>query len=384
MTIVSNFVPEDDTGSWHYDEGARADPPRWLVKGILPETGSGILSGQWGTYKTTVALDLCVSVMSAIPFAGRYRIKRPGAALYLAVEGAGMLLHRLKTIAAQQNVHDPLPFAWRSDCPPLVAKDAAEILSAQVQQAAAELERRFHLPTVLIWVDTVITAAGYAATGDDNDAAAAQKIMNTLAHLSRQIGAFVCGIDHFGKVMETGTRGSSAKEGAADTILATLADREVNGSVKNTRLAVRKQRGGVQGFEIPFAAQVIETGRDEDDDAITAVVIDWQAPQDMKQQADARWAPSLQLLRRIMMTALTDIGRDIRPFIDGPTVRACDVEIVRAEFYRQHPADGTEKQKREARRKTFQRAFKDAQARSLIASREVDGVQFVWLAKPEP
>ena len=132
MTIVSNFVPEDDTGSWHYDEGVRADPPRWLVKGILPETGSGILSGQWGTYKTTVALDLCVSVMSAIPFAGRYRIKRPGAALYLAVEGAGMLLHRLKTIAAQQNVHDPLPFAWRSDCPPLVAKDAAEMLSAQV------------------------------------------------------------------------------------------------------------------------------------------------------------------------------------------------------------------------------------------------------------
>ena len=53
------------------------------------------------------------------------------------------------------------------------------------------------------------------------------------------------GIDHFGKVAETGTRGSSAKEGHADTVLALLADREINGTISNTRLAVRKQRDGI-------------------------------------------------------------------------------------------------------------------------------------------
>jgi hypothetical protein len=58
---------------------------------------------------------------------------------------------------------------------------------------------------------------------------------------------------------------------------------------------------------------------------------------------------------------------------------------VRAEFYKQTTADGeTEKQKGNARRQAFGRAIKDAQAIDLIACREVNSVQYVWLvAKPE-
>ena len=77
---------------------------------------------------------------------------------------------------------------------------------------------------------------------------------------------FVFGIDHFGKVIETGTRGSSAKEGAVDTIIAALGDRAVSGEVKNTRLAMRKQRDGLSGFEIPYTPRTIVTGEDEDGD----------------------------------------------------------------------------------------------------------------------
>jgi hypothetical protein len=56
---------------------------------------------------------------------------------------------------------------------------------------------------------------------------------------------------------------------------------------------------------------------------------------------------------------------------------------VRKEFYRQYPADGDEKQKAETRRQAFHRAVTAAQDASLIAIREVDGVQLVWLVKPE-
>lgn len=103
--------------------------------------------------------------------------------------------------------------------------------------------------------------------------------MSAMSALAKHTGALVIGIDHFGKVVETGTRGSSAKEGAADTVLALLADRELSGGVKNPRLAIRKQRDGLSGFEIPFIVQTVETGTDEDGDPITAQVIDWQAPQ---------------------------------------------------------------------------------------------------------
>ena len=373
---------EPPTGnSWKYHTGAAPVLLRWLIKGILPEAGVVLMPGQWGTFKTTVAVDASVCVMAGLSFAGLHRVKRPGAVLYIALEGEGMLSARLAAVAAHRGVSGPLPFAWRGDCPALSNKNAAAELCAIADEAAAELHRNFGLPVVLIWIDTVITAAGYNE-GGDNDTAASQKVMSALRILSKHTGALVAGIDHFGKVVETGTRGSSAKEGAADTVIALLADRELSGGVKNTRLAVRKQRDGVSGFEIPFTARLVETGTDDDGDPVTAPIIDWQAIQ-QPTQADARWTPSMQVLRRVLMTALVDCGQNVRPFLDGPSVRACDIELVRTEFYRQWPADGTEKQKTDARRKAFGRSVKDAIARGVVASRDVDGVQLIWLATQE-
>ena len=116
-----------------------------------------------------------------------------------------------------------------------------------------------------------------------NDAAAAQRVLTALRVASLRTGALVIGIDHFGKVVETGTRGSSAKEGAADTVIAMLADRQLGGGVRNTRLAVRKQRDGLCGFEIPFTVSMMEVGTDDDDDPVTAPIIDWHAPQQSAQ-----------------------------------------------------------------------------------------------------
>jgi hypothetical protein len=264
-----------DIGAWKFHTGEPAAPPQSLVKGILPRCGTGLLSGQWGTFKTTVALDLSVSIMADQPFAGRYRIKRRGAVLFIALEGESMLATRLTVIAERRGVSGPLPFAWRGACPPLANENVIEALCELADEATAQFKARFDLPIVLIIIDTLIAAAQYAE-GGDNDAGAAQKVMSAMSALAKHTGALVIGIDHFGKVVETGTRGSSAKEGAADTVLALLADRELNGGVKNTRLAIRKQRDGLSGFELPFIVQTVETGTDEDGDPITAQVIDWQ------------------------------------------------------------------------------------------------------------
>jgi hypothetical protein len=365
------------SGSWKYHTGEAPARPQWLIKSILPATGVALMPGQWGTFKTTVALDISVCVMAGLPFAGRYAVKRCGAVLYFALEGEGMLSARLSAIAAHHGVDGPLPFAWRGDCPALMGKDAADALSSMASEAAADLHRKFGLLVSLIWIDTLVTAASFAS-GEDNDAAATQKAMTTLRITSERTGALVGVVDHFGKNVETGTRGSSAKEGAADTVLAVLADRELSGGVRNTRLAARKQRDGVSGFEIPFTAQMVETGTDDDGDPVTAPVIEWQATQQTPQEA--RWTPSMQILRRVLMTILADCGQMVRPFQDGPAVCACDIDLVRTEFYRQYPADGTEQQKADTRRKAFGRSVKEAIARGAVASRQVDGVQLIWLA----
>src|SRR5262249_14825306 len=98
------------------------------------------------------------------------------------------------------------------------------------------------LPLVLIVIDTVISAAAFAKSGNENDSAIGAKLMAALGTISRATGTFVLGIDHFGKVAETGT---SAKEDAADVVLALLATKSVAGEVTNPTLrpqATRRSR----------------------------------------------------------------------------------------------------------------------------------------------
>ena len=169
---------------WKYHTGEPATPMRWTIKSILPETGAALISGQWGTFKTTIALDICVCIMTGLIFAGRYRVKRRGAVLFFALEGSGMLMTRLSAIAAQRGVSGALPFAWRGDCPPLTDDDAVEMLCTLVDQAKVELESKFDLPIVLIVIDTVVTAAQYRE-GGDNDTATSQKVMKAMLDLSK-------------------------------------------------------------------------------------------------------------------------------------------------------------------------------------------------------
>jgi AAA domain-containing protein len=253
---IDDHAPSETTpvlGAWQFHAETPTQARPSLIKGLLPQTGAALLSGQWGTYKTTLALDISVSAMTRLTFADRFRVKCTGGVVYFALEGAGGLQSRVSAIARARGVSEPLPFAWRADCPALTAPRAAKQLADMLDDAAAHLREGFDVPVVLIWIDTVITAAGYTNSGDDNDAAIAQRIMSVLSGLSRHTGALAAGIDHFGKATETGTRGSSAKEGHADTVLALLADREINGTVSNTRLALRKQRDGIAGIEIPFS-----------------------------------------------------------------------------------------------------------------------------------
>jgi hypothetical protein len=135
--------PPPPRGGWCYYDSTKPIPPRWAIKNILPERGVGILAGQWGTLKTTTALDTSISVMAGIPFAGQYRVKRRGAVIYFAPEGAGTLQSRLQAIARHRGAPEKLPFAWREDCPVLTERTAAATMLGLVNEAAVHLKLAF-------------------------------------------------------------------------------------------------------------------------------------------------------------------------------------------------------------------------------------------------
>ena len=272
---------------------------------------------------------------------------------------------------------DALPFAWIEDCPNLQSDSDFDRLLATIKQAEKNIRDQFNLPLVLIEIDTLSATGNFK---DANDAAEGQRIMNRLGEISRQTGAFVLAVDHFGKMVETGTRGSSAKEAAADVVLALLADREITGTISNTRMALRKLRGGKVGD-----GNAVRTEGGQPGVLGTTCVVEWKPVRTATQASTAtkdRWPKSLRIFKAALETAISTHGKAMHPLTGTLTVRAVPFDKVRVEFVAAYPAEGDAKDKADAKRKAFKRALERAREKELLCSREISGIDYLWLVQP--
>jgi AAA domain len=379
-----------------------AERMKWMIRNRLPETGAGLLEGQWGVYKTFITLNLSAHAIFGWDWTGEPVYRQCGV-LAFAPEGGGSIAmrfaahieHKILPHIGDANLFNPayppkavdikrLPFEWVKKSPLLLGTGIKNPLPELIDTALAAHDRFMHehdLPLGLIWIDTMATAAGWT---DESDNAEASRVMAVLRDLSTATGALALGIDHFGKNADAGARGASAKEANSDFLLAALGERELSGSVKNTRLALRKLREGPQGLEIPYRARIVDMGQDERGYPVTSVVIDWQVADAASFSKGNAWNTStLKILRKVLMGVLAEHGSDLCPFTGEPAVRGVDQEIVRTEFYRSYPADGSEEQKKDARRTAFKRSIKDALGREVIGLREVGLTTFIWLTKAD-
>jgi hypothetical protein len=95
------------------------------------------------------------------------------------------------------------------------------------------------------------------------------------------------------------------------------------------------------------------------------------------------WTKTLRIFRNAMETVVIERCRDLFPYgNDGPKVHAVTLEQVRTEFVASYPADNEDQRARDAvKRSAFNRAMKDARERLLICSREIEGVDYLWLVE---
>jgi AAA domain len=372
---------------WHGTHYQRELRP-WLIKELIPQQGQGLASGQWGTGKTFAVIDLAASIITGTPFAD-HEVCRSGGVLFVAAEGANEIPIRLQGVVDQKLRLNPalgaadldkLPFAWIEECPSLKEEHSFERLVGLALAADKKMKEQFNVDLALIIIDTLSAAADFV---DANDAAEGQRIMNRLNALSRRTGAFALAVDHFGKDASTGTRGSSAKEAAADVVLALLADRDVNGTIKNTRLAVRKLRGGATGAETPFDLKEVELGTP----GVTTCIIEWKPGLPLKEgptDAKPRWPKGLRIFRQALLTALIDAGDYGVPFYDGPKVKWVPDYKVKAEFMAAYPSDSdTEEKKKGAKRAAWTRGLNKASEMNLIGTRFINGFDYLWVVVDE-
>jgi hypothetical protein len=367
---------------WHGDAD-NTPLKEWLVDEMLPRTGLALIAGQWGTFKTFVMLDLSASVMTQTPFAGR-KVHRQGGVLLFATEGQnevrvrveGIALGKVASVEAANGAApiDParMPFVWIRRCPPLTDPEALVELCEIVRAAAEGMKEKFGLPLVLIAIDALMPAAQFR---DANDASEAYRALRPLMTIAQEFEALVAVIDHFGKDISTGTRNSSAKEDAADSILALLGDRDLTGTISNTRMALRKVRGGPNGEQIPFNARKIEVPVNGSLSTVKTLVIDWTLAEhgEAWPRKPRQWPKSLMVFKRALDKTLGDAGSRMRPFLDGPEVLAVRRDIVRAEFVKTYSADT-----HRAKAVAFRRCVAKAIEESLMCSREIENEEFYW------
>ena len=245
----------------------------------------------------------------------------------------------------------------------------------------ARLRSDFGVPLVLIVIDTIISAAGYEKIGEENDAAAGQRVMTTIANLAKRTHTFVFGVDHFGKSVETGTRGSSAKEASADVVLAVLGDKKVTGEISNMRLALRKRRTGENGAEYAFRRRIVDLGVDESGSAVTSLVIEWMPGVTPKSERDPWTATrAVQCLRKAMTSAFQKGAVDFIPAGEATPVRAVPLKLLREEFKNAYvpSSDEDPTKRRKALEAGLRRALQGASDHGLIKIEATEEDEIVW------
>ena len=156
----------------------------WLIKYLMPERGHGLLSGQWGTGKTFVLFDLAASLMTGQPFCGE-TVKRQCGVLLIAAEGAQEVRLRLGAMVREKCGNAKrMPFRWYESAPMLLQKGSTEKLIAMARQADASLQAEFGLPLGLVIIDTLGACTGFTKSGEENDTAVGQAIMDVLKAVS--------------------------------------------------------------------------------------------------------------------------------------------------------------------------------------------------------
>jgi AAA domain len=249
----------------------------------------------------------------------------------------------------------------------------AEIVSAR-------MEKEYGVSLMLIIIDTMQASVDFK---DGNDSAENQRVMNFLGSIARETGATTIVVDHFGKTVEVGTKGSSSKEDFAFFVLAMLADRDLGGSVSNTRMTQRKLRSGKSGAEFPFNLVTGKIG-----DTETSCVIEWkrECVDNEDTSNKPKWTKALEIFHTSITVAIIEHGKEMSPYGNaGPKIRAVALDKVKEEFILGYPAANskTPETRAEAKRKAFERGVKDARSCRLIGSRELSGVDYLWLVYEE-
>lgn len=228
-------------------------PARWIIKGLLPQAGLGVIYGESGSGKSFLVLDMMLAITRGTSWRQR-RVVR-GAVAYVVAEGAGGFRGRLQAYS-HHIAADLGPFFVLGDAPNIVERKTIDDLIASLLALG---------PVSVIVLDTLaqVTPGANENSGEDMGLALAN-----CRRIYQATGALVLLVHHSGKDATRGARGWSGLKAAADVEL------EVLRADDQRAVRVTKQKDGQDGEDLGFRLRPVVLGLDEDGDEVTSCVVE--------------------------------------------------------------------------------------------------------------
>lgn len=406
-------ISDDDIALHHHGFDRLWDKPqdraiKWLYENYIPRGSLAVLVGESGIGKSTFAVDLCVAVATATPFAGHDYAspetdqdsalhdtptysETPSNAIYIYGEGDASLATRFsaayemrkmafmhthaRSFAASDMYKLPI---YRMEL--ICTNEGPTSLRSTIERMKASKDYKTMVKATklsygLIVVDTLIAVSGISS---ENESGAMQNCINCLKELGREFKATVLVIVH-PKKNTNEIRGSSALYNAADVVLRIEKQSQ---SSDVLRLVHQKARHGQKQppklFQIvPFAGDPLAVGGE-----IMPPVIEWFDSEPKQSQIMSRVKRN-ETAKLIAQPEHTTDERDMsgidvyieaaklaimgqgKPDAAGFTWTTLDA--IRGEFdriYQRNP---------EANRKAFERAHNRAVREGKVVVCTVDG-----------
>ncbi len=176
----------------------------WLVDGVFPAGGFGVLFGKYGTAKSFLSLDLAHSIALGEPWHGHDVISGP--VVYVAAEGSPGLKKRVRAWKRSRGVRS-LPAVC-------YFPRAANLLKEEdVVRLIRLVERR---RAVLVVIDTL---SACFVGGDENASRDMGSLVDSVRRIIDETGAAVLLLHHTTKKDPSRERGHGQLPGAADVLM---------------------------------------------------------------------------------------------------------------------------------------------------------------------
>jgi hypothetical protein len=238
----------------------------WLLKGICPTVGLGVIYGKPGSFKSFIMLDILARSVCGLDWNG-HAWKRDGLALYVGSEGGRVgLKHRALAWTREHGASSEnlmiYPGAFTLGSGPDSEKEVDLLIKWLLAWS-----RDTGLPVNMVTLDTL----NRNMTGDENSTSDMTAVVQTCDRIARALDCFVWLVHHSGKDEAKGARGSSALRGATDVEIHI----ERDDATASGTAYLNKNRHGEDGKAWGFDAKTTTLGVDDDGDEISSLVVEW-------------------------------------------------------------------------------------------------------------